>query len=155
MKTLLSWLIRAYQLLLSPLLGPRCRFYPSCSSYALEALQVHALPQALWLITRRLARCQPWGGTGYDPVPPRNGSEHGSKRDSGHATMRQKNVGSLVIGLARPHTSECRACAARVEALLATQNRHRKLRFTPYTSPLPRTWPLLTRQNGHLDYTIS
>ncbi len=156
MKAFLRWLIRAYQLLLSPLLGPRCRFYPSCSSYALEALQVHALPQALWLISRRLARCQPWGGSGYDPVPPKSGSGNDSDHDSDHASLRQKYPDSLVIGLHEPHTSECRACAARMRKLvLAAQIRHRKLRFTPYTSPLPRISLLLTCGYGLRDYTIS
>lgn len=62
--------ILAYRLLLSPLLGPRCRFHPSCSVYALEALAAHGALRGSWLTLRRLARCQPWGGSGYDPVPP-------------------------------------------------------------------------------------
>ena len=62
--------IRAYQLLVSPLLGPRCRFYPSCSAYAVEALQVHGPVRGLWLAGRRLLRCHPWNPGGLDPVPP-------------------------------------------------------------------------------------
>jgi uncharacterized protein len=61
--------IRAYQLLVSPLLPPSCRFLPSCSEYAAEAIESYG---ALWgtaLALRRLARCHPWGGSGYDPVP--------------------------------------------------------------------------------------
>ena len=72
MKTVFRWLIQFYRLLISPMLGPRCRFYPSCSVYALEALEQHSLSYALWLIMKRLGRCHPWGGSGYDPVPPKN-----------------------------------------------------------------------------------
>ena len=71
MKTAFRWLIQFYRLFISPMLGPRCRFYPSCSIYALEALEQHSIGYALWLIIKRLGRCQPWGGSGYDPVPPR------------------------------------------------------------------------------------
>jgi hypothetical protein len=61
--------IRAYQLLVSPLLGPRCRFYPSCSSYALQALQQHGVMRGAWLSLRRIGRCHPWHEGGFDPVP--------------------------------------------------------------------------------------
>lgn len=64
-------LIRAYQLGISPLLLPRCRFTPSCSEYALEALQSHGALRGLWLSVRRLARCQPLCRGGWDPVPER------------------------------------------------------------------------------------
>jgi uncharacterized protein len=63
-------LIWVYKLLLSPVIGPRCRFLPTCSDYALEALQVHGLFCGSSLALRRLLRCHPWGGSGYDPVPP-------------------------------------------------------------------------------------
>jgi len=62
-------LIRAYQLVLSPWLGARCRFHPSCSAYAGEALQRHGLLRGGWLATKRIGRCHPWGGSGVDPVP--------------------------------------------------------------------------------------
>jgi putative membrane protein insertion efficiency factor len=65
--------IRAYQLLVSPLLGPRCRFYPSCSAYAVQALQDHGPLRGTWLAVRRLLRCHPWNPGGPDPVPPRRG----------------------------------------------------------------------------------
>lgn len=68
--TLLVLPIRAYQLLVSPLLGPRCRFYPSCSAYAVEALQTHGPLKGTWLAGRRLLRCHPWNPGGLDPVPP-------------------------------------------------------------------------------------
>ena len=67
----LRGLIRAYQLLVSPLLPPSCRYLPSCSDYAAEAIAIHGAPYGAWLTLRRLMRCHPWGGSGYDPVPGR------------------------------------------------------------------------------------
>ena len=63
--------LRAYQLVVSPLIGPRCRFYPSCSAYAVEALTTHGAVKGTWLAARRLLRCHPWNPGGLDPVPPR------------------------------------------------------------------------------------
>jgi putative membrane protein insertion efficiency factor len=63
--------IAGYRRFISPLLGPRCRFYPSCSQYALEALRVHGAARGLWLTVCRLARCHPFNPGGYDPVPGR------------------------------------------------------------------------------------
>lgn len=62
-------LIRAYQLLVSPLLGPVCRYAPSCSSYAVQAVQRHGAVRGTWLAGRRLLRCHPWAPGGWDPVP--------------------------------------------------------------------------------------
>jgi len=59
-----------YQRFVSPLLGPRCRFYPSCSAYALEAVRVHGAARGSWLAVRRLSRCHPFHPGGLDPVPP-------------------------------------------------------------------------------------
>lgn len=64
-------LIRGYQLLISPLLGPGCRFRPSCSHYAYEAVRRFGAVQGAWLALGRLLRCHPWGGSGFDPVPDR------------------------------------------------------------------------------------
>ena len=61
--------VRAYQLCVSPVLLPSCRFLPSCSDYAIEAIGRHGALRGLGLAFRRLLRCHPWGGSGYDPVP--------------------------------------------------------------------------------------
>ncbi len=65
----LIWLVRGYQLAISPMLPPSCRFYPSCSHYAIEALQRHGPIKGLWLSLRRVGRCNPWHPGGHDPVP--------------------------------------------------------------------------------------
>lgn len=74
MRPVVIWLlilpIRGYRVFLSPWLGHSCRFQPTCSAYAIEALEIHGPLRGLWLTVRRLARCNPWGGSGYDPVPP-------------------------------------------------------------------------------------
>lgn len=66
---LLSLPVRAYRLFLSPWLGRSCRYQPTCSVYALEALERHGALKGGWLAIRRLGSCHPWGGHGYDPVP--------------------------------------------------------------------------------------
>lgn len=63
--------VHAYRLVLSPWLGSNCRFLPTCSAYALEALETHGALRGGWLALRRMARCHPLGGSGFDPVPPR------------------------------------------------------------------------------------
>ncbi len=72
MRSPLAWLmiglIRLYRLV--PKVGQTCRYHPTCSAYALEAVQVHGALRGGWLTLRRLGRCHPWGGTGLDPVPP-------------------------------------------------------------------------------------
>ncbi len=62
-------LIRGYQLVLSPILGPRCRHLPTCSEYTAEAIVRHGVFRGGWLAVRRIVRCNPWGSSGYDPVP--------------------------------------------------------------------------------------
>jgi uncharacterized protein len=69
MRQVLMGIIRIYQLTLSPLLGPRCRFYPSCSCYALIAIECHGVFRGSWLGLKRLMRCHPFAQGGYDPVP--------------------------------------------------------------------------------------
>lgn len=65
----LIMLIRIYQMAISPWMGPKCRFTPTCSNYGLEALKRHGLFKGVWLTAKRVSRCHPWGGSGYDPVP--------------------------------------------------------------------------------------
>lgn len=65
-------LVRLYRIAISPWLGPNCRYDPTCSSYAIEALQIHGVLKGALLAARRIGRCHPWGGAGYDPVPDRN-----------------------------------------------------------------------------------
>lgn len=72
MRNILILLIRAYRYLISPLLGPHCRFYPTCSCYAQTALEQHGLIRGGWLGLRRLSRCHPWHPGGVDPVPEKN-----------------------------------------------------------------------------------
>lgn len=64
-------LIRSYQLTISPFLGCNCRFTPSCSHYALEALEIHGTYKGVWIGAKRLLRCHPFAKAGYDPVPPK------------------------------------------------------------------------------------
>jgi putative membrane protein insertion efficiency factor len=69
MKYVLIGLLKAWRLLISPLYGNVCRYYPSCSAYALRAVSVHGAVKGSWLTVRRLLRCHPWAPGGYDPVP--------------------------------------------------------------------------------------
>ena len=78
MKYLLILPVRLYQILISPLLPKACRYFPSCSAYMIEALHAHGLFKGAWLGTKRLLRCAPWGGHGFDPVP---GTEANYLRD--------------------------------------------------------------------------
>ncbi len=73
LKKILSWpfllLIRFYQYVISPVIGPKCRYTPTCSAYAHEAITKHGPLKGLWLAIKRISKCHPWGGHGYDPVP--------------------------------------------------------------------------------------
>ncbi|HSH73416.1 MAG TPA: membrane protein insertion efficiency factor YidD [Methylophilaceae bacterium] len=69
MARILTWLIRAYQLLLSPFFGQQCRFSPTCSQYALEAVQKHGAVRGTYFAIRRLLKCHPWHIGGHDPIP--------------------------------------------------------------------------------------
>ncbi len=81
LSAVLRGLIRLYQIFLSPLLPPSCRYLPSCSDYAIDAIVLHGPVRGTWLAARRLSRCHPWGGSGYDPVPPR--ARHGASPSVG------------------------------------------------------------------------
>ena len=70
MKYVLIWLLKGYRFAISPLYGQVCRYHPTCSAYALEAVQTHGAIRGSWLAMRRVARCHPWAAGGLDPVPP-------------------------------------------------------------------------------------
>lgn len=70
-------LIAAYRATLSPIIGRQCRFQPTCSLYAREAIETHGVRRGVWLAARRVCRCHPWGPVGYDPVPPHRGPHRG------------------------------------------------------------------------------
>jgi len=69
MKKIMIWMIRWYQTCISPLTPPSCRYTPTCSQYTLEAIQKYGPIKGTWLGIKRISRCHPWGGHGYDPVP--------------------------------------------------------------------------------------
>lgn len=69
MKTFLVALVKAYRYLVSPMLGVNCRYFPSCSEFAIEALEKHGVTKGVWLAARRVLRCHPWHAGGHDPVP--------------------------------------------------------------------------------------
>lgn len=72
MKAFLLALIEGYRLLLSPFFGTQCRYYPTCSAYAREAIETHGAARGTWLAVKRVLRCHPWHAGGVDPVPPRS-----------------------------------------------------------------------------------
>ena len=69
MSKLLIGLIKIYQMVLSPWIGRECRFLPTCSHYSIEAIERYGFLRGSWLMIARIIRCNPWGGSGYDPVP--------------------------------------------------------------------------------------
>lgn len=88
MKYVLIALLKAYRVVISPLYGNVCRYYPSCSAYALQAVQTHGAARGSWLAGTRLLRCHPWARGGYDPVP---GTDAGYDRE--RAAARQRRTG--------------------------------------------------------------
>jgi len=90
-------MITFYQRFISPALPPSCRYFPSCSSYALEALLKHGAWRGSWLAVRRIGRCHPWHAGGYDPVPPAR--ERGGRFDS------SSDVNSAGQSATDPHTA--------------------------------------------------
>jgi uncharacterized protein len=96
MKWLLIWLLRAYRFAISPLYGEVCRYYPSCSAYALEAVTVHGSVRGSWLAVRRVLRCHPWAAGGVDQVPPRTRSHrrHGYRRAKHPDSISQRIQGA-------------------------------------------------------------
>ncbi|MBX9633577.1 MAG: membrane protein insertion efficiency factor YidD [Magnetospirillum sp.] len=88
---MLRGLIRGYQLLLSPILPASCRFTPSCSAYAMEAVAKHGAVSGSWLAAKRVCRCHPWNDGGYDPVPESMDPERKSKAAGGAAPPRHSD----------------------------------------------------------------
>jgi len=90
MNSPLKWfflkLVRGYQLVISPYLGPRCRYQPTCSSYMIEALNKHGAIKGVWLGIKRIGRCHPWGGHGYDPVPSKSDGKNSLTLDDSAET---------------------------------------------------------------------
>jgi len=83
------WFLRAYRAVISPLYGQVCRYHPSCSAYALEAVTRHGALRGSWLGARRIARCHPWAEGGYDPVPPAAcDSDHSKAEEPARASTR-------------------------------------------------------------------
>jgi len=91
MKTLLIFLVKVYQKTISRLFPGVCRYEPSCSQYTIEALQTHGVFKGLYLGTKRILRCHPWGGEGFDPVPPAKNKDKAchTRKDK---LQRQKDV---------------------------------------------------------------
>ena len=73
---LMIWMLKGYKLAISPWFGVACRYHPTCSAYAEEAIRLHGPVRGVWLGVRRMARCHPWGGSGYDPVPQSSSATH-------------------------------------------------------------------------------
>jgi putative membrane protein insertion efficiency factor len=96
-------IIRFYKKGISPYLPPACRYTPSCSEYAIEALELHGAARGGWLTARRLGRCHPWGGSGFDPVPPRDparvdaGRSSRTDRTSGESGTPQTSGGASKV----------------------------------------------------------
>ncbi len=78
LKAIFIFFIRFYQKAISPHFPPTCRYQPTCSHYTLEAIQTHGAIKGMWMGLRRISRCHPWGGSGYDPVPPKKGKKSGT-----------------------------------------------------------------------------
>ena len=80
MKKIITWFlisfVKAYQQILSPLLPGACRYQPTCSQYAIEAIREHGIKKGLWLGIKRISSCHPWGGSGYDPVIKKKSCNH-------------------------------------------------------------------------------
>ena len=84
MKRILLWLIRGYQLILSPVIGANCRHEPTCSRYSFQAIERFGAIKGVWLTLKRVGKCHPWGTWGYDPVPDKQGRSEKETHESAH-----------------------------------------------------------------------
>ena len=91
-RYLLIGFLRAYRVVISPLYGQVCRYHPSCSAYALDAVREHGSIRGVWLAVRRLGRCHPWAAGGYDPVPTRTSSADSSRVSAGSSPSPQQGA---------------------------------------------------------------
>ena len=114
MKHLVIGFLKAYRLLVSPLYGNVCRYYPSCSAYALRAVEVHGALRGSWLAARRLLRCHPWAPGGYDPVP---GTAEFDEEMRDRAARAGTLVSSTVPAAARASEAEPRAVPTHVRGV--------------------------------------
>ncbi|MCW2753838.1 MAG: yidD [Marmoricola sp.] len=89
MRYVLIGLLKAYRFAISPLYGQVCRYHPTCSAYALEAVTVHGSIKGTWLAVRRVGRCHPWAAGGYDPVPAKTSPAKSSQHLLGHVNTTQ------------------------------------------------------------------
>ncbi len=101
LRLLALGLIRGYQFVISPLLTPSCRFYPSCSHYALEAVGRLGAVRGGWLALGRLSRCHPWGAAGVDPVPD---DDHSSAREGHHGHDERRRPAAAIRAIPHTHT---------------------------------------------------
>jgi putative membrane protein insertion efficiency factor len=101
-KAALLAAVRFYQRAISPALPPRCRFYPTCSAYAVEAIERHGAARGTWLALKRLAKCAPWHPGGVDPVPERAPAPPGTARGGRSSSMPTSSV-VLPRAMPAPH----------------------------------------------------
>ena len=119
MRWLLVQLIRGWRFAISPLYGQVCRFSPSCSAYALEAVQVHGSLRGSWFAIRRILSCHPWARGGYDPVPPRRGGTAEAGHSSGSAAPAPAPAAAPDRSHRDPTTSPATGRSAQLEARVA------------------------------------
>lgn len=128
MTRVLVALVQGYRRFLSPLLGPRCRFAPSCSAYASEALLVHGAARGSWLAVRRVARCHPFHPGGHDPVPPARATRpSGTMEPGGTVASGRTAVSGRTLESGRTHATTSTATTRTAVATRTTGTTRRTL----------------------------